>query len=109
MHVLIEGVQEIGTMFQIMEHGKVKTISRGYLSFQIFMLSNAILDENIKCGYVMVKRIPGWQAVPSPKGKNCLFTLLCRIILTQQKRINRKSAMRSSQDIFPTYIHDSPR
>lgn len=76
MHVLIEGIQEIGTMFQVMEHGKVKTISCRDLSFQILMLSKVVLDENMKCWSVLIEGVPGGEAVPSPKGKNYFLWII---------------------------------
>jgi hypothetical protein len=76
MHVLVEGVQEISTMFQVMEHGKVKTISCRDLSFQIFMLSKIILDENMKRLSILIEWVPGWKAVPSPKGKNYFLWII---------------------------------
>ena len=85
MHVLVEGVQEIGAMFQVMEHGEIKTISCRDLSFQIFMLSKVFLDENMKCWSVVIEGVPGWEAVPSPKGKNYLF----RIIQSENIAVDR--------------------
>lgn len=76
MHFLIERVQELLTMFEVMEHGKVKTISCRDLSFQVFMLSQFISDKHMKGWTILIERVPGWEAVPSPKGKNYLVRII---------------------------------
>jgi hypothetical protein len=58
------------------------------------MLSKVILDENMKGWSILVKGVPGWEAVPSPKGKNyfLLATIIRRtrlIILSENMTVDR--------------------